>query len=447
MPTETLMMKDSGIDCIAEIPENWEVKRLKFILNNDFNNMRVGPFGTALTDSDFKESGYWVYNQRCVLDNNFDSNDVFINEQKYRELKSFKVFPNDILITTRGTIGKVAIVPENIYEGVLHPCLIRFVVNSDCINNDFIKYIFNDTNIAMQQIMNKSNSTTIEVIYSYNLKDIYLVIPPIEEQQAIADFLDEKCEKIDKVIGEIEEQIQILEDYKKSLITETVTKGLDKNVPMKDSGIDWIGEIPKNWEISRIKYDALFYNGDRSEEYPSGNDIVDEGIPFVNSENIHDTFLDLTSCKCITDEKYKRLGGAKLKINDIIFCLRGSVGNCAINKSINEGTVASSLVAIRANNINPDFLNYYLNSDSTVFQTALFQNGSCAANLSAEKVSNYYICIPTLKEQEQIADYLDKECAKIDTTINDKKEQLETIKEYKKSLIYEYVTGKKRVAC
>lgn len=209
---------------------------------------------------------------------------------------------------------------------------------------------------------------------------------------------------------------------------------------MKDSGIDCIAEIPENWDISRIKYDATFYNGDRSEEYPSGNDIIDEGIPFVNSENIHGTFLDVSSCKCITNEKYKRLGGAKLKINDIVFCLRGSVGNCSINKSINEGTVASSLVAIRANNINPDFLNYYLNSDSTVFQTSLFQNGSCAANLSAEKVSNYYICTPILKEQQAIAVFLDEKCEKIDKVIGEIEEQIQVLEDYKKSLITETVT-------
>lgn len=209
---------------------------------------------------------------------------------------------------------------------------------------------------------------------------------------------------------------------------------------MKDSGIDCIAEIPENWDISRIKYDATFYNGDRSEEYPSGNDIIDEGIPFVNSENIHGTFLDVSSCKCITNEKYKRLGGAKLKINDIVFCLRGSVGNCSINKSINEGTVASSLVAIRTNNINPDFLNYYLNSDSTVFQTSLFQNGSCAANLSAEKVSNYYICTPILKEQQAIADFLDEKCEKIDKVVSEIEEQIQVLEDYKKSLITETVT-------
>lgn len=209
---------------------------------------------------------------------------------------------------------------------------------------------------------------------------------------------------------------------------------------MKDSGIDCIAEIPENWDISRIKYDATFYNGDRSEKYPSGNDIIDEGIPFVNSENIHGTFLDVSSCKCITNEKYKRLGGAKLKINDIVFCLRGSVGNCSINKSINEGTVASSLVAIRANNINPDFLNYYLNSDSTVFQTSLFQNGSCAANLSAEKVSNYYICTPILKEQQAIVNFLDEKCVKIDKVIGEIEEQIQVLEDYKKSLITETVT-------
>ena len=132
---------------------------------------------------------------------------------------------------------------------------------------------------------------------------------------------------------------------------------------MKDSGISWVGEIPKDWSVSRIKYVTTFYNGDRSSNYPSGDDMVDEGVYFLTSNNIHEIVVDdsYEMSKFITEEKYRSLGGAKIKPGDLIFCLRGSVGNCAINKTLHDGTVASSLVAIRPNGVIPEFLNYIFN--------------------------------------------------------------------------------------
>ena len=123
-------MKDSGIEWIGEIPEHWELQKLKNCLARKNNNLRVGPFGSALSGNDIKEEGdYWIYNQRTVLDKNFSSNNSFITSEKYRELESFKVCANDVLITTRGSIGKIAVVPQNAPEGILHPCIIRFIID------------------------------------------------------------------------------------------------------------------------------------------------------------------------------------------------------------------------------------------------------------------------------------------------------------------------------
>lgn len=134
-------MKDSGVEWIGKIPTHWDTKRLKFILEDGTENLKVGPFGSALSGSDFTDEGKWVYNQRTVLDNNFLENFVFISENKYREMKNFSVNPGDILLTTRGTIGKVAIVPNNAEEGILHPCIIKFRVNKELINPELLKLI------------------------------------------------------------------------------------------------------------------------------------------------------------------------------------------------------------------------------------------------------------------------------------------------------------------
>lgn len=211
---------------------------------------------------------------------------------------------------------------------------------------------------------------------------------------------------------------------------------------MKDSGIEWIGIIPSDWKISRIKYVATFINGDRGANYPSGSDLVDEGIIFLTSNNIHGTMLDCCSeiSKYITTDRYSILGGAKIALGDIIYCLRGSVGNCAINKEATEGTVASSLVDIRPTKIHPEYLNYILQSPINSVQTLAYMNGSCAANLSAENVANYYFIEPPVTKQRIISAFLDSKCSEIDSIISDIQSQIEALEEYKRSVITEAVT-------
>ena len=211
---------------------------------------------------------------------------------------------------------------------------------------------------------------------------------------------------------------------------------------MKDSGIEWIGIIPSDWKISRIKYVATFINGDRGANYPSGSDLVDEGIIFLTSNNIHGTMLDCCSeiSKYITTDRYSILGGAKIALGDIIYCLRGSVGNCAINKKATEGTVASSLVDIRPTKIHPEYLNYILQSPINSVQTLGYMNGSCAANLSAENVANYYFIEPPVTKQRIISAFLDSKCSEIDSIISDIQSQIEALEEYKRSVITEAVT-------
>lgn len=211
---------------------------------------------------------------------------------------------------------------------------------------------------------------------------------------------------------------------------------------MKDSGIEWIGIIPKGWNISRLKYIAKFFNGDRGKNYPSSEDLVDDGIAFLTSNNIHGIVLDCSQekSKFITEERYNRLGGAKIQLNDIAFCLRGSVGNCAINKTLTKGTVASSLMIIRPIKASSDFINYVLQTDVCDVQTIKAMNGSCAANLSAENVSNYYFVEPPIVEQKKIAIFLDSKCSEIDAISADIQKEIEILEQYKRSVITEAVT-------
>ena len=216
-------LKDSGIEWIGEIPSHWEVKKIKKILLEEKASIRVGPFGSQLKGEDFKKEGYPVYNQKVVLSNNFEVFDSFVDENKFKQLTSFVASPGEALITTRGSIGKLAVIPDNAPEGIIHPCIIKARFNTSLILNDLLVYLFNFTSIVAEQLVKASNSTIIDVVYSEPLKNIYLPIPPLHEQQQIADFLDEKCSKIDQLIEDKQRLIEELKAYKQSLIYECVT--------------------------------------------------------------------------------------------------------------------------------------------------------------------------------------------------------------------------------
>lgn len=439
-----MAMKDSGIAWIGEIPEHWSIKKLKYLLKSNCVNMRVGPFGSALSGDDFKDEGYWVYNQRCVLDKNFETNDTFVDEYKYKELNAFTVDTGDMLITTRGTIGKVAIVPENCPIGILHPCIIKFVLNQDLINNELVELIFNNSNMIMDQIMRKSNATTIDVIYSYTLKDLLLPVIPMNEQKEIIDFLDKKCAKIDNILADLNKQVEILNAYKKSLITETITKGLNPNAPMKDSGIDWIGEIPEHWETKKLKYlTNLIIDG--THNTPT---YVDEGVPFLRVTDITSGgAIDIDSVAKIPIEEHldinKRCCPQK---GDLLVSKNGTIG---VPKLIDwdwDFSIFVSLCLIKTKSfLLSKYLLYYFKSSLIDSEIAFGGKTNTITNLHLEKIANFVIPVTSIDEQECIVEYLDKKCAEIDDLIADKTAQIEKMEKYKKSLIFEYVTGKKRV--
>ena len=272
-----------------------------------------------------------------------------------------------------------------------------------------------------------------------------LALPPKEVQIRSAQYLNAKCTEIDTILSKTRSSIEEYKKLKQAVITQAVTKGVRGEREMKDSGVEWIGEIPKEWGRTKIKMIASFFNGDRTSRYPQPSDFVDAGVAFLTSRNIDSDEVDLSETKYITDDKYKSLSGAKIQIDDIIFCLRGSVGKCAINRTLSCGTVASSLATIRPKDIYPKYLLYFLLSNIASTQTTIFMNGTCAANLSAENVGNYYITLPISTEQKEIADYLDAKCAEIDKLIAKKEQLVKEMESYKKSLIYEVATGNREV--
>ncbi len=428
MPTETLMMKDSKIGSIKDIPINWEIKKTKYLFDvvngstpdSDYYDYWDGDINW-ITPADMVDFGYVSMGERSIT------------KKGYKSCGTTLVPSNSIVISTRAPIGKINITKSELCTNQGCKCLV-----SEKLCNKYFYYLLYS---QKEQLIDAGRGTTFIELSTFSLSNFSLILPPLPEQQTIADFLDKKCEKIDKVIGEIEEQIQVLEDYKKSLITETVTKGLDKNVPMKDSGIDWIGKIPGNWQIKKIKYLFKVINGSTPDS--DYLDYWDGDITWITPADMPDFGYISKGERSITLKGYKSCGTTLVPFNSIVLSSRAPIGKI----NITEDTLCTNqgCKCLVSNNLCNKYYYYFLYSQKEQLIDA--GRGTTFIELSTYSLSNFYALLPPIKIQEQIAGYLDKECTKIDKTINDKKEQLETIKEYKKSLIYEYVTGKKRVAC
>jgi len=275
----------------------------------------------------------------------------------------------------------------------------------------------------------------------------YLILPwPNSTMRArIADYLDAKCTEVDTAICHAEALISEYELYEQALITHTVNSGVNADAEMIPSGNAFIGNKPASWPLVRFKHVAFFLNGDRSARYPSGDDIVSDGIPFVTSAELNGRHLSHMFSKRISQMKYDSLGGVRLHIDDVVYCLRGSVGKCALNVQEDEGTVASSLTVARPKGCNPSWLNYALASSSTLNQAVATAIGATSQNLAANMLAQAQVPLPNLDEQLLIANQLDSKCDEIDQAIAQKRSIIDDLKAYKQSLIYEVVTGKREV--
>ena len=291
-------------------------------------------------------------------------------------------------------------------------------------------------------------SFTVEEFLSYRF-----IIPPLSEQQAIANYLDEQVGKIEELIVEQKQAIENWKAYKQSLITEKVTKGLNPNVEMKDSGIEWIGEIPKAWEVKKSKYLMNFRTGLSITK----KDFVESGYKTINYGQIHSKYtfdLDLTR-----DDLFKvSFDYAQsnpltiLKKGDFVFCdtsedLNGC-GNCVLVENTNEEVLLAgshtTIGRLKEKSI-PRYMAYLFKSDKVRAQIRANVVGIKVFSITQKILNNTFLIIPPLYEQQQIADFLDEKCSKIDQTIEQKQVLIQQLEEYKQSLIYECVTGKRCV--
>lgn len=430
-------MKDSGIEWIGEIPEGWEIHRIKthfsIISGSGFKpelqGQSTGDFPVCKA-SDISSSGHYLHTSA-----NYITSDIVKSQH-------FSIIPKGSILFAK--IG------EAMRKNNRSLCSLDCCVDNNCqglvpknISSEFSYYLF--TCIDMTWF---DNAGTIPCINNQKLYDCRIPFPSYGEQTLIANHLNIQCAKINEMLFHIRSSIEEYKKLKQTVITQAVTKGVRGEREMKDSGVEWIGEIPKKWNRCKLNSICTFINGDRSKNYPSSEDFQDIGIPFIGADSLNGFFVDTYSARHISPAKYASMGGLKITQGDILYTLRGStIGKNAI-ANFNDGTIASSLVGIRVKSpflASSSFLFYWLNSLNEFVQRDLCINGSTAPNLSAENVAQFFIYIPDITEQHEIADYLDAKCAEIDRLIAKKEQLVKELESYKKSLIYEVVTGKREV--
>lgn len=430
--------KDSGIAWIGEIPEHWEVIDLKYL--SDIRG-RIGFRGYTVSDLVSEGEGAFVIGgkhiNQCVL--NMESPD-YISWDKYYESPEIMVSKGDIVMAQRGTLGKVAIIEYDINEATINPSLV-LIKNIKCQGKFLYYYLNSESTLTLISILN--TATAVPMISQNQIENMPIPIPSSVEQQSIANYLDQKCGEIDELITLQEEMITKLQSYKQSAITEAVTKGLDKNVPLKDSGIEWIGKIPEHWEVKRLKNvcstNNAFLPDKTSKEFEF--DYVDIGS--VSFElGIHKTEKYTFQNAPLRARKLARLGD--IIVSTVRTYLRAID---IINSEEKEKYIYSTGFAILSplKNILSEFMIYICRSEYFTNQVSIYSIGINYPSINDTALKMINIVMPPFSEQQTIADYLDQKCSEIDELISIKQQKIEKLKDYKKSLIFECVTGKRKV--
>ena len=430
--TQTRQMKDSGVEWIGKVPCDWSIVRFKDYYKNkkeiagehsaEYERLALTLNGVIKRPKDDSEG---------LQPKEFDTYQI-LRENDF----VFKMIDLQNISTSR-----VGLSP---YTGLVSPAYIRFTSRTENQFNRFTYYYL--MSMYYNCVFNSLGGDGVRsALNASDMGTLMIPFPDISEQQTIAAYLDRKCTQIDTLIANQQQQIEKLKAYKQSVITETVTKGLDPDMPMKDSGVEWIGEIPVSWSILKAAfvYDKI---GDIDHYMP---DSVLDGIPYIMTGDLKPiaSQINFEICKQVSTKDFKSLS-KKISANngDIIFARYATIGTVCYVDIEKDFLVSYSCLIIKPNHsVLGKFLYYYYQSHTFFEEVKRVINSNTQSNVGLDAMTKVKVICPSIEEQQQIADYLDQKCEQIDRLITIKQQKIEKIQQYKKSLIYEYVTGKKEV--
>ena len=410
-------MKDSDVEWIGEIPKHWKVSKFKY-------QFRFG-MGETILKENLTENGVPVLSA---------TEDYSI--LGYYDRPKLILEKGDLVIPARGSIGFVKVVRE---KSVSTQTTIYGKKTRE-IDTDFVKLFCE----GYKQFLFQYDQTAIPQITVAQVENKSVLVPPLEEQKLIAAYLDEKTGKIDSLIEKIRKKIELLKEQRTSLINRCVTRGLDPNVEMKASGVEWIGKIPKHWTFGKIRWLIDSIKDGTHGTYKS----VDEGKILLSSKNVHDGHLKVTENErmiSIEDHKQITKNGYPTQ-GDVLVSSVGSVGRSCVFGFDEPISFQRSVCFIRPlKKINPYFLSYAIRSNACQGQIVTLINRSTVGGIYMGDLTSLVISFPPLEEQKLIAGYLDEKTGKIDSLIEKIQNKIKFLKEYRQSLVASVVTGKVRV--
>lgn len=424
--------KSSGIDWLGEIPSHWSLKKVKELyLDRNERNIDFDKTFLSIT----KDRGVIPYSEKGNVGNK-TSDDI----KKYK-----KVYINDLVINPMNVIiGSVGL---SKYNGVLSG-VYMVLISKNNFNPKYGSYIFNIS--SFQKYLKKICYGLMELRESLNKIEFFvekLPVPTLEEQYQIVQFLDEKTELIDKLISTKERKITLLKEQRTSLINKVVTKGLNPNVKMKDSGVEWIGKIPEHWMRTKIVRFCKVKDG--THDTPEYIDDIENSIPLVTSNSFVNGMIDFTKSKRISRKDYIEINKrSDVTKGDIIMSMIGSnIGNKVLVNSYEEFSIKNVCLfkTSSSTNLIPKYLLFLLESRFLEIQVDHSQKGGGQPFLSLDDLRNLIFPFPSVNEQLQIVEYLDFKTKEIDDLVHLEQKKIDTLKEYRQSLISEVVTGKIKV--
>lgn len=428
-------MKDSGILGVGKVPIFWGQSRLSY---ECYIRARLGWRG--LKADEYVDEGYAFISAFNIQNGKLVWEPLnFITQERYDESPEIKLNIGDVLLVKDGAgVGKSARVDSLPCGGTAPNSSIGVITPYNSMSYRYVCYYI-QSSVFSNFVGLLYNGMGVPHLTQEILKSIRILIPSLDEQQVICNYLDTKCSEIDALVADIQKQIDTLEEYKRSVITEAVTKGLDRDVEMRDSGDEWIGSIPNHWKIIRIG--RLFRLRNEKNHLPM--DKVQLLSLYTGIGVFPHGEQEERGNKAVTVEGYSIVKKNDIVVN-IILAWMGAIG---ISNYNGVTSPAYDVYVPDLEKVVPHYFHYVFRTPGIAGECYKYGRGIMMMRWRtySSEFKQIHVPFPDIKEQQQIADYLDKKCTEIDTLISEKKQQIATIEEYKKSLIFEYVTGKKEV--
>ena len=427
-------MKDSGIEWIGEIPEGWEITRLKYLA--DFEPTCDTSY---LTD----ESKITYTPMECVKNGGFENRSALYGNLSH----TLTPFQNGDIAMAKVTPcfenGNIAIM-DNLFSGFGLGSSELFIFRPKSISTRYFFYWLQNKAFVARACSTMTGTGGLKRISPSFIRNCPVHCPSTDEQTKISDYLDAKCSEIDDLLTSVHSSIEKYKKLKQAVITQAVTKGVHGEREMKDSGVEWIGRIPSEWYVApftKCLESTIDYRGKTPEK-------VSDGTFLVTAKNIKDGKLNYSASKeYVRTEQYEDImHRGKPEIGDVLFTTEAPLGEvCNVDRT--DFALAQRIIKFRGivGLVNNYYMKYWIMSSFFQNNLRTFATGSTAQGIKASKLGQLKLILPTLEEQQEIADYLDAKCAEIDRLIAKKEQLVKELESYKKSLIYEVVTGKREV--